>query len=66
MDHPPRPSPLIILIVIWPVATIPAGKFTESYFFFWVLAAIAWGFGAAIIITVLPLLRVWRTSHSRA
>lgn len=46
----------IILVVIWPLATVPAGKFTESYFAFWVLVAIAWGFGAAIIITVLPIL----------
>jgi hypothetical protein len=36
--------------------SIPAGKFTKDYFAFWVLVAIAWGFGAAIIITFLPLL----------
>jgi hypothetical protein len=45
----------LILIFIWPVLSVPAGVFTESYFAFWVLVAIAWGFGAAIIITVLPL-----------
>jgi Na+/proline symporter len=45
----------LILIVIWPLCSIPAGKFTQSYFAFWVLVAIAWGFGAAIIITALPL-----------
>lgn len=45
----------LILIVVWPLLSIPAGKFTQSYFAFWVLVAIAWGFGAAIIITVLPL-----------
>ena len=45
----------LILIVIWPLMSVPAGKFTEAYFSFWVLVAIAWGFGAAIIITVLPL-----------
>jgi len=45
----------LILIVVWPLLSVPAGKFTESYFAFWVLVAIAWGFGAAIIITVLPL-----------
>lgn len=45
----------IILVIIWPLSSVPAGTFTESYFAFWVLIAIAWGFGAAIIIAVLPL-----------
>ena len=43
----------IILIVIWPILSVPAGVFTRSYFAFWVLVAIAWGFGAAIIISKL-------------
>jgi hypothetical protein len=33
-----------------------SGKFTKDYFTFWVFLAIAWGFGAAIIITFLPLM----------
>jgi Na+/proline symporter len=45
----------IILIFVWPILSVPAGVFTESYFAFWVLVAIAWGFGAAIVITILPL-----------
>jgi hypothetical protein len=45
----------LILIFVWPLLSVPAGVFTRSYFAFWVLVAIAWGFGAAIIITVLPL-----------
>eukprot|EP00523_Entomoneis_sp_CCMP467_P003699 CAMPEP_0168752340 /NCGR_PEP_ID=MMETSP0724-20121128/18332_1 /TAXON_ID=265536 /ORGANISM="Amphiprora sp., Strain CCMP467" /LENGTH=707 /DNA_ID=CAMNT_0008800579 /DNA_START=54 /DNA_END=2177 /DNA_ORIENTATION=- len=44
-----------ILIIVWPVLSVPAGVFTRPYFAFWVLVAIAWGFGAAITITVLPL-----------
>lgn len=44
-----------LLIFVWPILSVPAGVFTRSYFAFWVLVAIAWGFGAAIIITVLPL-----------
>jgi len=44
----------IVLVIIWPLLSIPAGKFTKDYFTFWVLLAIAWGFGAAIIITLLP------------
>lgn len=45
----------LILVVVWPILSVPAGVFTKSYFAFWVLIAIAWGFGAALIITVLPL-----------
>jgi hypothetical protein len=45
----------IVLVIIWPILSVPAGTFTQSYFAFWVLVSIAWGFGAAIIITVLPL-----------
>lgn len=45
----------LVLIIIWPLLSIPAGTFTKTYFAFWVLVAIAWGFGAAIIITFLPL-----------
>ena len=44
-----------VLIFLWPICSIPAGVFTESYFAFWVLISIAWGFGAAITISVLPL-----------
>ena len=45
----------LILVVIWPLLSVPAGVFTKSYFAFWVLVAIAWGFGSALIITLLPL-----------
>jgi SSS family transporter len=46
----------LLLIVVWPLLSVPAGVFTRDYFAFWVLVAIAWGFGAAIIITFLPLI----------
>ena len=46
----------IVLVVIWPLLSIPAGKFSEDYFAFWVLISIAWGFGAAIVITILPIM----------
>jgi hypothetical protein len=45
----------VILIFIWPLLSVPAGVFSRSYFAFWVLVAIGWGFGAAIVLTVLPL-----------
>mmetsp|Transcript_8018 Transcript_8018/g.11603 ORF Transcript_8018/g.11603 Transcript_8018/m.11603 type:complete len:728 (-) Transcript_8018:128-2311(-) len=45
----------LVLIVIWPLLSVPAGKFSQDYFAFWVLVSIIWGFGAAVAITVLPL-----------
>jgi urea-proton symporter len=45
----------VILIFVWPLLSVPAGVFSRSYFAFWVLVAIGWGFGAAIIIAILPL-----------
>ena len=45
-----------ILIFLWPLCSIPAQVFSQAYFAFWVLLSIAWGFGAAITITFLPLI----------
>ncbi len=44
-----------VLILVWPILSIPAQVFFKSYFAFWVVISIAWGFGAAIVISVLPL-----------
>merc|ERR1712151_827104 len=44
-----------VLVIAWPILSVPAGVFTKRYFAFWVLISIAWGFGAALIITFLPL-----------
>jgi Na+/proline symporter len=49
-----------ILLVIWPLASIPARTFSRGYFKFWVFVAIIWGFLSAIIITILPL---WESSR---
>lgn len=45
----------IVLVIIWPALSVPAKVFTMDYFAFWVLVAIVWGFGSAVVITVLPL-----------
>jgi len=45
----------IVLVIIWPLLSVPAKVFTQEYFAFWVFVAMIWGFGAAIVITVLPL-----------
>lgn len=45
-----------VLIILWPVLSIPARTFSKDYFAFWVLISIIWGFGGAIVITILPVL----------
>jgi SSS family transporter len=46
----------LLLVVIWPLLSIPAGVFTRSYFAFWIFVAITWGFTATLIIVALPLI----------
>jgi Na+/proline symporter len=48
-----------ILIVVWPLLSIAAGVFSESYFCFWVMLSMAWGFGACAVVAVLPLYESW-------
>jgi SSS family transporter len=45
----------ILIVVIWPVLSTPAGVFTRDYFAFWVFIALLWGLVASFIIVVLPL-----------
>jgi len=45
----------IVMVVIWPILTIPAGVFTKEYFAFWVFVSLMWGFTATFVIISLPL-----------
>lgn len=45
----------VVLFVLWPLLALPARVFSKSYFTFWTLIAIIWGFVATIIATVLPI-----------
>jgi urea-proton symporter len=45
----------LVLIILWPALSAAVGVFSKGYFSFWVLISLAWGFAAAIVITVLPL-----------
>merc|ERR1712224_758298 len=45
----------IIMVVIWPILTIPAGVFTKEYFSFWVFVSLMWGFTASFTIITLPI-----------
>ena len=44
-----------VLAIAWPALSLPAKIFTRDYFAFWVLLSVAWGFGAAIVSSFLPL-----------
>jgi Na+/proline symporter len=45
----------ILMVIIWPVLSLPAGVFTEGYFAMWVFISIAWSFVATFVIIVLPV-----------
>jgi hypothetical protein len=44
-----------LMVIIWPVLSLPAGVFTKDYFAFWVFISIAWAFVATFVIIVLPI-----------
>ena len=37
-----------ILLVLWPLLALPAGVFSKSYFTFWVILSVIWGFAATL------------------
>ena len=45
----------VVFCILWPVLTIPAGVFSKSYFYFFVIISIIWGLIAAVIAIFLPL-----------
>jgi hypothetical protein len=45
----------ILMAVLWPLLSLPAGKFTKSYWALWVFISLAWGFVASFVIISLPL-----------
>merc|ERR1719387_364722 len=45
----------ILMVIIWPVLSLPAGVFSEGYFAMWVFISIAWSFVATFVIITLPI-----------
>lgn len=45
----------IVIGLLWPLLTLPARQFSEGYFTFWAIIAIAWGTIGSAVIIVLPL-----------
>ncbi|KAG6409769.1 hypothetical protein SASPL_127811 [Salvia splendens] len=51
----------LVIAVIWPILTLPAGQFSKGYFTFWAVIAIGWGTVASGVIIALPLMESWAT-----
>jgi hypothetical protein len=45
----------ILIVVVWPILSTPAGVFTKDYWAFWVFISLMWGFCASFVIISLPL-----------
>lgn len=45
----------LLIVLIWPVLSLPAGVFTKDYFAFWVFVSIVWSFVATFAIITLPI-----------
>ncbi|XVE65442.1 hypothetical protein DITRI_Ditri07aG0181100 [Diplodiscus trichospermus] len=51
----------IVIVMLWPLFTLPAGEFSVGYFTFWAVIAIAWGTIGSAVIIALPLFESWET-----
>ncbi|CAA7411113.1 unnamed protein product [Spirodela intermedia] len=51
----------VIIVVLWPLLSLPARKYSLGYFTFWAIIAIAWGTIGSAVIIVLPLKESWET-----
>lgn len=46
----------LILIVVWPLLTLPAKVFSQGYFTFWVILSITWGIIGTVVGITLPFI----------
>ncbi|KDP35415.1 hypothetical protein JCGZ_10798 [Jatropha curcas] len=54
----------VVIVILWPLLTLPAGEFGLGYFTFWAVIAIAWGTIGSAVIIALPLLESWEIIQS--
>jgi len=45
----------IVMVIVWPILSLPAGVFTKDYWSMWVFISISWAFVATFVIIWLPL-----------
>ncbi|RDX62877.1 Urea-proton symporter DUR3, partial [Mucuna pruriens] len=51
----------VLIVILWPILSLPAGEFSKGYFYFWAVIAIGWGTVGSAVIIVLPLVESWET-----
>ncbi|KAI4327949.1 hypothetical protein L6164_020353 [Bauhinia variegata] len=51
----------VLIVILWPILSLPAGEFSKGYFTFWAVIAIAWGTVGSAVIIALPLTESWET-----
>ncbi|KAI6706835.1 hypothetical protein NL676_009797 [Syzygium grande] len=54
----------VVIVVLWPVLSLPAREFSKGYFTFWAVIAIAWGTIGSAVIIALPVMESWQTIQS--
>ncbi|ONK55754.1 uncharacterized protein A4U43_C10F650 [Asparagus officinalis] len=54
----------VVIVILWPLLSLPAGKFSLGYFTFWAVISIIWGTVASAVIIILPLKESWDTITS--
>ncbi|KAM3322568.1 urea-proton symporter DUR3 [Capsicum chacoense] len=54
----------IVIVILWPILTLPVGQFSKGYFTFWAVICIAWGTVGSAVIIALPLMESWTTIQS--
>lgn len=51
----------VIIVILWPILSLPPGVFSEGYFSFWVALSIIWGIVSTLFVVFLPL---WESRDS--
>lgn len=44
-----------LLVILWPLLTLPVGVFSKGYFKFWIILSFAWGITSCCIMVILPI-----------
>lgn len=47
---------MLVLVILWPLLTLPVGVFSKGYFTFWVVLSFIWGITSCVLMIVLPLI----------
>ncbi|XP_047307796.1 urea-proton symporter DUR3 [Impatiens glandulifera] len=51
----------VVIALLWPLLSLPAGQFSKGYFTVWAIISIAWGTIGSAVIIFMPLIESWST-----